>query len=238
VIVLTFVERHLLISIARANGMTLQLTLDFLRELAQNNNKAWFDENRTRYQAGRDAFERLVTELILHFEEIDDLSGVTAKDCMYRINRDVRFSKDKSPYNMHMSAVLARGGRKPQGRSYYLQIQPDNESLIGGGLYAPTPKELDNVRQHIVENARPLRRVIEAPLFVKHFGALQGDTLKTAPSGYDKTHPAIDLLRHKQFMATHVISDEVVTGGDLVAHIVEVCQAMKPFVSYFQDATH
>jgi uncharacterized protein (TIGR02453 family) len=214
--------------------LTQQIVLDYLGDLRQNNNKQWFEANRERYQMARTAFEDLIAELIMRFESVDDLHGTTPKDCMFRINRDVRFSKDKSPYNTHMSAVLAQGGRKSQSRSYYLQIAP-GDSMVAGGLHSPTSQALEKVRRRIAEDAAPLRKILAAPGFVKYFGTLQGDTLKTAPSGYDKANPNIDLLRHKQFMAVHHLDDQAVAANDLIKHIIDVCGAMKPFVSYLQD---
>src|SRR5579864_337629 len=125
--------------------MTQQIVLDYLGDLRQNNNKQWFEANRERYQMARTAFEDLIAELIMRFEPVDNLHGTTPRDCMFRINRDVRFSKDKSPYNTHMSAVLAQGGRKSQGRSYYLQIAP-GDSMVAGGLHSPTSQALEKVR--------------------------------------------------------------------------------------------
>jgi uncharacterized protein (TIGR02453 family) len=215
----------------------LQLTLDILREMRANNNRAWFDSNRKRYDEARAAYEGLITDLIIGFQDqnIEDLSGVTAKDCVFRIYRDVRFSKDKSPYNTHMGAVIAQGGRKPQGRSYYIHIEPDNGSFIAGGLYDPTRPQLDYLRQQVAENPRHLRAIIESPKFIKYFGGLGGETLKTAPQGYAKDHPQIDLLRYKQFLASHTLSDSAVVADDLVPHILDVSKTLRPFISYFND---
>src|SRR5689334_18792765 len=108
---------------------SLRSTLTFLQELGPNNNKAWFDSHRTQYDKARRAFEEFITDLIYNFGLVEDLSGVTAKDCMFRINRDIRFSPDKTPYKTSMSAVVGRGGRKFMGRSYYVHIEPGGKSL-------------------------------------------------------------------------------------------------------------
>ncbi|HVO43848.1 MAG TPA: DUF2461 domain-containing protein [Aggregatilineales bacterium] len=216
--------------------MNLQSTLDFLRDLAENNNKAWFEEHRASYQKARSAFEDLTAEVIGRFDDVDDLYGVRPQDCMFRINRDIRFSKDKSPYKVQMGALIAPGGRKPTGRSYYVQVQPGG-SMIAGGLYDPDSKTVEKVRQQILADARPLRKLLAAPDFVKYFGTMQGETLKTAPAGYDKTHPAIDLLRYKQFVAIHDLTDEVACAPDFVGHVIQVCKALKPFVGYFYSIT-
>jgi uncharacterized protein (TIGR02453 family) len=216
--------------------MSLQVTLDFLSQLIDNNNKAWFDAHRAEYARARGAFEATVEDIIRGFEPIDDLGFVTAKQCIFRINRDVRFSKDKSPYKTNMSAVIAKGGRKSEGRSYYLQIGPGN-SFMGGGLYDVDRTQLDNVRRHIVNDAAPLRAVIADPQFVRAFGGLQGEQLKTAPQGYDREHPDIDLLRYKQFLATQSLSDELVASDGFVDHVLEVFATLKPFLVYLDEAT-
>lgn len=214
----------------------LAFTLEFLTDLADNNNKAWFDANRARYQQARGAFEQLVADVIANFGEIEALGNTTPKECLFRINRDIRFSKDKSPYNSHMSAAIANGGRQSQGRSYYLQIAP-SDSFLGGGMYDPSKEALDNVRQHLAQDAAPLRAILSAPSFVQYFGELAGTTLKTAPAGYDKAHPDIALIRYKQFLAIHKLSDADVTSAGLVTHILKVFAAMKPLIVYLEQAS-
>jgi uncharacterized protein (TIGR02453 family) len=211
---------------------TLAPTLDFLRDLRAHNNKPWFDTNRARYTEASAAFERLVTDLIARFEPVDDLGDVSAKECIFRINRDTRFSADKSPYKSSMGALLARGGRKHSGRSYYLHIEPDGGSLLAGGFFAPTPAELDRVRQAIARDASELKTIITSADFARYFGTMQGETLKVAPQGYPKDHPDVALLRYKQFLAEHPMSDEQVLARDLIPHILSVFMAIKPFVSY------
>lgn len=220
---------------------SLQLTFDFLRDLRANNNKAWFDAHRAHYTSARDAFEGFITDILYQFNRVEDLSGVTAKDCIYRINRDVRFSADKSPYKSTMSAVLGQGGRKAQGRSYYLQFEPDNGSFIAGGMYEPSKEQLERIRQDIVYRkpgeSGKLRQILEDAPFVQYFGKMGGDSLKNAPQGYAKDHPDIDLLRYKQFLASHPLSDQAMLSDDVTEEILNACAALKPFVSYFHDIT-
>jgi uncharacterized protein (TIGR02453 family) len=219
---------------------SLATTLDFLHDLRANNNKPWFDANKARYAEASAAFERLVSDLLAQFGVVDDLGGVSAKDCIFRIYRDTRFAADKTPYKTGMGALLGRGGRKHDGRSYYLHIEPDGQSMLAGGFFAPAPAELDRVRQAIASDASELKAVISSADFVRYFGALQGETLKTAPQGYPKDHPEVALLRHKQFLAEHPMSDKQVLAPDLIPHILSVFTAMKPFVSYLwstQSAT-
>jgi uncharacterized protein (TIGR02453 family) len=215
--------------------MPLETTLHFLDALAANNNKAWFDAHRAEYTAARAAFVDTVQEIIDNFGAIDDMGFVTAKECIYRINRDLRFSKDKSPYKTNMGAVFGPNGRKTTGRSYYLQIGPHN-SFIGGGLYQPEREQLENVRGHIVEDSAPLRAILAAPDFTRYFGGMQGEQLKTAPRGVNPAHPEIDLLRYKQFLALHELTPADVVADDFVGHVLDVFGALRPFVEYLDIA--
>lgn len=209
--------------------------LDFLRQLESHNDRGWFEENRSRYEAARAVFLELVGELIDAFDPVDDLGGVTVKECVFRINRDVRFSKDKSPYKTVMSAVLGRSGRKSGVRSYYFHIEGEGRSFLAGGLYAPSAAELGAVRQALADDARPFRKVIRAPAFVREFGELGGESLKTAPLGYPKDHPDIELLRKKQFLVMHRLSDEEILSDELIPNALAVYKAMKPFLLYLEE---
>ncbi len=215
----------------------LQLTLDFLEELRFNNNKTWFDENRKRHDQARAYVEALITDVIQHFAPIEDLGKTTAKDCMFRINRDVRFSKDKTPYKLNMGALIGSGGRKTTERSYYLNIEPGN-SFIAGGVYAPMPEHTKAIRAAIdADNGKKLTAIVNHADFKKYFGVMEGETLKTAPKGYAADHPAIELLKRKQFLASHKLDDADVLKEDFTAHFINVCKALKPFERYFNDIT-
>lgn len=214
---------------------SLRASFDFLRDLANNNTKAWFDAHRKQYETARENFEAFVTELILGVGEFDDMSGVVARDCMFRINRDVRFSKDKSPYKTNFGAVIGKGGRKAEGRSYYIQFAPGDQSFLAGGLYQPSSVQLEKMRRRLADNAKAFKRIINAADFKQYFEGVKGETLKTAPQGYAKDHPEIELLRHKQFMAWHSLTDADLLKPDVQAHIVAVFKAMEPFVSYLDE---
>ncbi len=212
----------------------LQTTLSFLEDLRFNNNRDWFNANRKQYDAARAAFESLVGEILTRFSPIENIGETTVKQCIFRINRDIRFSKYKSPYKVNMGALIGNGGRKSAGRTYYLNIEP-GESFIAGGVYDPSPDQLKRIRQAIADNADELRSIINHPDFVRYFGGLRGDALKTAPKGYAGDHPAIDLLKRKQFLALHELNDADVLRDDFVDHVITVCAALKPLENYFHD---
>jgi uncharacterized protein (TIGR02453 family) len=210
----------------------LQPALTFLEDLKFNNNREWFNDNRKRYDEARSAFEALVNEVIAQFKPVEDLGQLAAKDCIFRINRDVRFSRDKSPYKTNLGALIGVGGRKAPGRTYYINLEA-GESFIAGGVYSPEPDTLKRIRADIATNPDKLRRIIKNRNFTHFFGAVRGEQLKGAPKGYASDHEAIDLLRYKQFLAMHQLTDADVLKDDLAAHIVVVCGALKPFEGYF-----
>jgi uncharacterized protein (TIGR02453 family) len=218
----------------------LQLTLHFLDDLSRNNNKAWFDAHRPDYEAGRAAFLRLVDEVIDEFRAPDNLKGLSAADCVARIYRDVRFSKDKSPYKTNLSAYIAPGGWKgvrtgSQRQGYYISIAPQGQTIVAGGLHDPSPEQLTRFRDTIERDAAPFKALIGAPAFVEAFGVLDGERLKSAPRGYDPAHPDIDLLRLKEITAVHPFSDAQVLAPDFAAPVIALCRTMRPFLDYLDE---
>ena len=155
--------------------MTMTTTIDlkpifvFLSSLKRHNNREWFEQNRAKYEAAKTQFEVLVDELILEYNGIEDLRGVTAKDCVMRIFRDVRFSKDKSPYRSSMGASIGPGGRRSTRMAYYLHLEPHNKSMIAGGLYMPEPAQLAAFRQAIDRDASQFKKIVNAKEFKKYF---------------------------------------------------------------------
>ena len=210
----------------------LKPVLDFLSKLKEHNNKAWFEENRPAYETARTRFENFVDLLIGDYGKIEDLGGITAKDCVMRIFRDIRFSKDKTPYKTNMSATIAPGGKKSTSLGYYLHIQPHNETLIAGGLHMPTPGQLASFRAAIDRDAAPFKAIINDKEFKKYFGALDGEKVKTVPQGYAGDHPEIGLLRFKQVVVLHRVSDEMVLSPKFSTHVIKTFTAMKPFLDY------
>jgi len=207
---------------------------DFLRDLRSHNDRDWFEAHRSRYEAARASFMQLLGELIEALRAVDELGGATPKDCAFRINRDVRFGLDKSPYKSTMSALIGPLGRKSGVRSYYFHLEPDGASMLAGGLHSPSPAQLGALRDAIARDSAPLKRVAAARDFKTYFGEISGDSLKTAPQGYPKDHRDIELLRLKTCLAIHHLSDDFVCNGDPVGYAVEVFKAMKPFLLYLE----
>lgn len=211
-----------------------QPIFDFLRRLRQNNNHEWFELHRTEYTQARMSFEEFIQGMILRFDAIEPLGDLAAKDAIFRINNNLRFARNMPPYKNHFSAVLAPGGKHSLKLPYYIHIMPDGGSLIAGGAHMPTSADLHAVRTAISRDPGKFRRVIDAPDFRKYFSGISGEKLKTAPRGYDIDDPEIELIRHKQFMVHHSLSDEMVLSPDFADHALEVFAAMKPFLDYLQ----
>ena len=204
-------------------------TLEFLEELKENNHRPWFQENKERFQTEYNQFKALAEELkdlMTHHDEIEQVK-------VFRIYRDVRFSKNKSPYKNHLSGHLKRATKWRRG-GYYFHIEPGN-SFLGGGFWGPNSEDLKRIRQEIAQDAKPLRKIINSASFKKHFGELAGDQVKTAPKGYAKDHPNIDLLRYKQYLLYRSFTDEEVTSKGFVKELNKYFKAMRPFLDYMSE---
>ncbi len=214
----------------------LQPTLDFLLALQKHNNKAWFDAHRDAYQAAKQRFEEFVDTFIDEFRSIEDFADLSAKDCLFRINRDVRFSKDKSPYKPNLGASIALGGKHSIRAPYYIHLEPPDKSFLAGGVYMPTPDQLAAIRRLIDRDPSSLKTAINSKSFKKYFGSLSGEKLKTPPRGYASDHPEIELLKYKQFITIHPLSDKDVLAPRPLSHTIEVFAALKPLLDWLNTA--
>ena len=206
----------------------------FLEDLAKNNNRDWFTENKKRYQKEHEEIIEFADALLAKMNEHDLIETPTGKKSLFRIYRDVRFSKDKSPYKTHWSGGFTRATKQRRG-GYYFHIQRDGQSFIGGGFWNPNKEDLQRIREEIATDASELRTIIADPTFVSTFKTLNGEQLKTAPKGFDKEHPDIDLLRYKQFIFGRNFSDEEVLRPDFLAVVNQTFIAMRPFFDYMSD---
>src|ERR1035437_3886704 len=211
-------------------------TLEFLAELSKNNNKEWFDKNRPSYEIAKSNFREFVEELISNVSKFDlSIKHLLAKDCIFRINRDVRFSKNKDPYKNNFGAILAPGGKKSFAAGYYFQLQP-NASFVAGGMWQPPGPQINAIRQEIDYNANEFKKIISNKKFKEYFGELSNeDKLKSVPKGYDKTHPEIELLKHKSFIVSHDLKDKEVVSDNLVENVITIFGAMHSFNSFLRS---
>lgn len=214
-------------------------TLSFLRGLKKNNNKAWFDSHRVQYEAARIDFANFIQLVIDALQKSDPaITGIQARDCLFRINRDIRFSKDKRPYKSNFGASIKRGGRKSLYAGYYFHCEP-GASFIGGGLWMPEAPQLKNVRQEIDYNWEEFESLRKEKSFKKIYGDLyRGDDMKltTVPKGYEKENPAIEYLKLKSFIAETKFADEELTKGSLHKKTVTSFEALQPFLRFINKA--
>ncbi len=212
---------------------------DFLTELKANNNREWFQENKSRYQSARDEFIAFVDQLIGRIVQFDpSVSHHNAKACVFRIYRDVRFSKDKSPYKTNFGAHVTPAVKRSDIHTragYYIHLEP-GASMLAGGAYMPKGDWIKNIRQEIDLHGAEFRKIMADSTFQYYFGEIEGEKLKRPPKGYDKDHPEIDLLKHKSFLATHYMDDRVMTSPDFVDHAAKVFEALFPFDSFLNRA--
>ena len=210
-------------------------TLTFLKDLSKNNSKEWFDNNRKRYQQVRDHFIQLTEILINELAHMDPLVGYPdPKKCIFRINRDIRFSPDKSPYKTNMGAYISEGGKNSFLPGYYIHVEPGN-CFAAGGMYVPPSNLLKSIRNRIYDDPQQFRDIIEEPAFKKIFPELYGEKLKTAPRGFPKDHPDIDLLRYKSYTVFRAVSDELITSPDALEVLMDTYKTMKPFNDYLRE---
>ena len=217
--------------------MDLQFTLEFLKDLAANNHKEWMDDNKKRYLMAKDNVIELVADVLSEISHFDPaLADLEPKKTLFRINRDIRFSKNKDPYKLNFGASIASGGRKSGNPGYYLNIQPNN-TFVGGGLYQPSSDSLAKVRQEIDYNGAQLRKVIDNESFKKYYDApYSEDKLKTAPRGYPKDHPDLELLQLKHYVFMRSISDDEVVGNNFPQKVAEAFKALHPFNLFLMEA--
>jgi uncharacterized protein (TIGR02453 family) len=210
-------------------------TLRFLNQLKKNNNKPWFDAHRVQYDAARINFSNFIQLLIDGVQQSDTtITGLTAKDCLFRINRDIRFSKDKTPYKNNFGASIKRDGRKSRFAGYYFHCSPGG-SFIGGGLWMPESADLKKVRQEIDYNWDEFSSIIREKKFKKVYGDLYkgGDvSLTNLPKGYEKDNPAIDYLKLKSFIAETKLSDDELTKSTLHKKTVAAFEALQPLLNF------
>lgn len=209
--------------------MLAKSTFQFLEKLSKNNDREWFAANKKEFEAEQKQVKNFFTTVKNELEKIDSIDKMQ----VFRIYRDVRFSKDKKPYKTHFSAGFVRS--KPHLRGgYYLHIE-NNASFAGGGFWEPEKEDLLRIRKELVLDATELRSIISKPEFVKMFTTLQGDELKTAPRDFDKEHKNIDLIRKKQFIVTRKFTNKEVLDVNFHQEVVKTFAAMRPFFNYMTD---
>lgn len=216
--------------------MDFKMIFEFLIDLRFNNNKPWFKENNDRYQKAKSGFEQFTDTLIPKLKQLDDSIDVTSsKECVFRIFRDVRFSKNKEPYKINFGAFISKGGRKSPFAGYYIHIEPD-KSFIGGGIYMPESNILKAIRTEIYENIEEFKRIISNSNFNKYFPEIYGDKLKMAPKGFPKDFKDIDLLKYKHYAVAYPVENSFWFEDTLYENIMDILGAQYPFNKFLNRA--
>lgn len=208
-------------------------TYDFLRELAAHNDRDWFNDHKADYESARGNVADFADALLERLGRHDVISTESGRKALFRIYRDVRFSKNKQPYKTNIAGTFTRDGRQRRG-GYYFTISPGH-NLVGGGFYGIERDDLKRIREELGADAGALREILEAGEFRRLFGNLRGEQLKTAPQGFARDHPNIDLLRYKQFFAAREFSETEVLDPAFIDRAEEVLLGLRPFFDYFSE---
>ncbi len=216
--------------------MDLKLVFDFLTDLKSNNNREWFQDNKEYFLTTKNIFEQFIDLLIPKLMEIDDSIGnIRAKDCIYRIYRDVRFSKDKSPYKNHFGALIGINGRKSKKAAYYIHIEPD-ASFVGGGIYKPEPHVLKLLRTEIYYHPEEFKSIIQNKDFKAYFSEIFGEKLKLAPKGFPRDFADIDLLKYKSYAVVNKVDNEFFFRNNLIGEVMKVLKIQSDFNRFLNNA--
>lgn len=217
--------------------MITESTFNFLKQLKENNNREWFTANKKSYELAKAEVEGLISAIIKALNLLDpSIQAPDAKDCMFRIFKDVRFSKDKSPYKTNFGAFIAKGGRKTVNPGYYIHIEP-GASMVAGGIYMPQPDVLKLLRNEVYFNSDEFEKILNAKDFVKYFKTLDDfDKLKKAPKDFPSDFPKIELLKYKSYIVTSKVDDEVVLSQKFTQRILDISKAMMPLNGFLSRA--
>ena len=218
--------------------MIEKTTLQFLADLKKNNTKEWFDANRKRYEAAKDNVQNITGELIKTLGVYDEgIALLLTKECTFRINRDVRFSKNKAPYKTNISAIFSKGGKKADTAGFYVHVEPGS-AFVGAGYWNPEPKKLASVRQEIDYNFEEWKKILAAKKFKQTFaeGLSKEDILQRPPKGYDAENPAIEFIKLKSFIVTRKITDAELHDKSFIKNIVGIFTAVKPMLDFLNTA--
>ncbi len=218
--------------------MIAQSTFDFLTELKQNNNREWYHANKDRFKDAQQNFIDFVAMLLFRISEFDaNMIGTEPKDCLFRIYRDIRFSKDKTPYKTWFSASMNPGGRKRMGAGYYITVNPEG-SYLAGGVWHPDKDTLTAIREYIVAWPNQFESIVNDNGFRQTFGELGGDRLKVAPKGYPKDHPQIEWLKYKDFIVSRSIPNSQFQSDRIFDFAFGGYHQMADFIAFLRKANN
>ncbi len=217
--------------------MRLSDLFQFLNELKKNNSKDWFDDNRKEYQELRNEFLVFIKEVLLELGKIDDrFSTMNPSKCIFRINRDIRFSKNKDPYKTNFGMNLNLTGNKEFFCGFYLHLEPNN-SFFAGGTYLPPPFILQAIRQEIDYHSSEFKKIVEAKSFVNEFASITGESLSRPPKGYDISNEMINYIKMKSFIAEKKISNKLIDSNELKNLVIGYSKLVMPLNDFLIRST-
>ncbi len=212
--------------------MNIPIIFQFLKELAANNNRDWFNAHRDRYETARSEFDDLLSVVISRISLFDDsVRGLEPRDCTYRIYRDTRFTEDKTPYKIHLGGYINAKGKKSFHSGYYLHLQPDN-CMLAGGSYCLPPALLKALRQAVYDNMDEFRSIVEDPDFSRYFPVVGEDFLKTAPKGFPRDYPYLKYLQCKVYTICCYQPDSFFLAPDFLDRMDDIFKQMKRFSDF------
>lgn len=215
------------------SGVIKKSTYNFLKRLAANNNRDWFSDHKLEYQEALRNAEEVMDALLYSMSKHDSIETPSGKKALYRIYNDVRFAKDKTPYTARFSGYLRRA--KPQLRGgYYIRIKP-GASRIACGFSHPDADDLKRIRLDISSNHSTWKKLLRSKSLISNYGEMKGEKVKTAPRGFERNDPALDLLRHKQFWFEHSFTDKEVLSADFVVEVNRIFKSVRPFFDYMSE---
>ncbi len=216
--------------------MTLKPIFDYLKKLKKNNNRDWFNANKDEFGAAQEIFDEFVFDLIQKIQKFDPSIGdLLPKNCIFRIYRDTRFAKDKTPYKTNFGAAICKGGRKSTNACYYIHLEP-GASMLGGGLYMPPADRLLAARKNVVKNGTQLLKILKDKTFKSYFGNLiEDDKLSRPPKGFDADDPFIELVKNKHYVVVHNLKDSELVSPTALRNVASGFEKMKS-LKKFLDA--
>ncbi len=208
------------------------IIFDFLKKLEQNNNREWFTENKKFYLEANEAVKNFVVDMIAGVSLFDNnIENIEPKQCMFRIYRDVRFSKDKSPYKLNFGGFLVKNGRRSGNAGYYLHLQKD-ACFIAGGIHMPPSQELKKIRKEVFYNIEEFKSIINEPKVLKHFKEISGEKLVRPPKDFPADFPDVELLKFKSYGLLESITEEQCLSNDFYGFLMKRFELMKPMVQF------
>ncbi len=215
--------------------MDIAVIFQFIKDVAANNRREWFQAHKSEYLHARQAFEELLAAIIARISLFDtNVAGILPGECTYRIYRDTRFSADKTPYKTHFGGHINAWGKNSEYGGYYVHIEPGN-CLLAGGSWCPGPKLLKAIRQSVYDNIDEFREIVEDPTFKQYFPVIGDERLKTAPKGFPKDFEYIDYLKCKDYSCSYAVPDSFFFAPDLLDRVEEVFRQLKRFTDFTNE---